>query len=70
MLTTHTDAQSGNASGSSGNSRQEYSLVTKPIDGLTLHYNKVNDYEDGIDTEDQLEEGGSTLSFRRNNWLW
>ena len=55
------DAQSGNASGSSGNSRQEYSLVTKPIDGLTLsaHYNKVNDYEDGIDTEDQLEEGGS-----------
>jgi len=55
------DAASGNASGSSGNSRQEYSLTTKPIDGLTLaaHYNKVNDYEDGVDTEDQLEEGGS-----------
>lgn len=55
------DAASGNSTGSSGNSRQEYSLVTKPIDGLTLqaHYNKVNDYEDGIDTEDQLEEGGS-----------
>ena len=55
------DAVSGNAAGTSGNSRNEYSLVTKPIDGLTLsaHYNKVNDYEDGVDTEDQLEEGGS-----------
>jgi outer membrane protein OmpU len=55
------DAASGNASGSSGNSRQEYSVTTKPIDGLTIaaHYNKVNDYEDGVDTEDQLEEGGS-----------
>ena len=55
------DAASGNAAGTSGNSRQEYSLVTKPIDGLTLsaHYNKVNDYGDGDDTEDQHEEGGS-----------
>jgi outer membrane protein OmpU len=55
------DAVSGNAAGTSGNSRQEYSLVTKPVDGLTLsaHYNKVNDYEDGVDTEDQLEEGGA-----------
>jgi len=55
------DGLSGNTPGTSGNSRQEYSLVTKPLDGLTLsaHYNKVNDYEDGIDTEDQLEEGGS-----------
>jgi len=55
------DSASGNEGGSSGNSRQEYSLVTKPIDGLTIsaHYNKVNDYEDGVDTEDQLEEGGS-----------
>ncbi len=55
------DAASGNSSGSSGNSRQEYSVTTKPLDGLTVaaHYNKVNDYEDGIDTEDQLEEGGS-----------
>ena len=55
------DAVSGNAAGTSGNSRNEYSLVTKPIDGLTLsaHYNEVNDYGDGIDTEDQLEQGGS-----------
>jgi len=55
------DAASGNASGSSGNSRQEYSVTTKPIDGLSVaaHYYKVNDYEDGVDTEDQLEEGGA-----------
>ena len=55
------DGQSGNATGSSGNSLEEYSLVTKPIDGLTLsaHYYDYNDYDDGIDTEDQLEEGGS-----------
>ena len=55
------DAASGNAAGSSGNSRQEYSLTSSPIEGLSLaaHYNKVNDYEDGVDTEDQLEEGGS-----------
>ena len=58
------DAASGNSTGAtdtSQNSREEYSLVTKPIDGLTLsaHYNKVNDYADGVATEDQLEEGGS-----------
>jgi len=55
------DAASGNAVGSSGNSREEYSLVTKPVDGLTLsaHYNKVNDYDDGTIVEQQLEEGGA-----------
>ena len=55
------DSASGNETGVSGNSREEYSLVTKPIDGLTLsaHYNKVNDYDDGTTTEQQLEEGGS-----------
>jgi hypothetical protein len=57
------DAASGNATGSTsgGNSREEYSLVTKPLDGLTLsaHYNKVNDYDDDLTTEQQLEEGGS-----------
>ena len=58
------DAASGNSTGAtdtSQNSREEYSLVTKPIDGLTLsaHYNKVNDFADGVDTEDQLEEGGA-----------
>ena len=55
------DGVSGNAAGTSGNSREEYSLVTKPIDGLTLsaHYNKVNDYDDAVTVEQQLEEGGS-----------
>ena len=62
------DAASGNSTGAtdtSQNSREEYSLVTKPIDGLTLsaHYNKVNDFADGVDTEDQLEEGGAYLSL-------
>jgi hypothetical protein len=55
------DAASGNSAGSSGNSRDEYSLVTKPIDGLTLsaHYNSVNDYDDAVVVEQQLEEGGA-----------
>ena len=55
------DGSSGNATASSGDSGSEYSLVTKPIDGLTVsgHYYKVNDYDDGLTNEDQLEEGGS-----------
>ena len=55
------DGSSGNATASSGDSGTEYSLVTKPIDGLTVsgHYYKVNDYDDGLTNEDQLEEGGS-----------
>ena len=55
------DGSSGNSSASSGNSREEYSIVTSPIDGLTLqaHYYDVNDYDDGTTTEDQLEEGGA-----------
>ena len=60
--TQQSDASSGNAAGGTpGNSREEYSLVTKPIDGLTLsaHYNKVNDYDDAVTVEQQLEEGGS-----------
>ena len=64
------DAASGNATGSSGNSSDEYSLVTKPIDGLTLsaHYNKVNDYDDGVTTEQQLQEGGSyALKYAAGN---
>ena len=55
------DAASGNAAGSGGNSRDEYSIVSKPIDGLTLsaQYNSVNDYDDGVTTEQQQEEGGA-----------
>ena len=67
------DAASGNQIGStaaSTNSREEYSIVTKPVDGLTLsaHYNKVNDYDDGVTTEQQLEEGGSyALKYSAGN---
>lgn len=44
-----------------GNSMDAYSVVTKPVDGLTIsgHYYSVNDYDDGLANEDQLEEGGS-----------
>ncbi len=65
------DAASGNAAGSSGNSREEYSVVSSPVDGLTLsaHYNKVNDYDDGVTTEQQLEEGGSyALKYAAGNF--
>ena len=65
------DAASGNAAGSSGNSREEYSVVSSPVDGLTLsaHYNKVNDYDDGTTTEQQLEEGGSyALKYAAGNF--
>jgi len=65
------DGTSGNAAGQStgpgnganGDSMNEYSLVTKPIDGLTLSaaYYEVNDYDDDGVTEiqDQTEDGGS-----------
>ena len=56
------DGQSGNAQGVSGqNNMNAYSLVTAPIDGLTLHaaYYDVEDYGDGVVSEEQLEEGGS-----------
>ena len=55
------DGQSGNATAASGNSMSEYSLVTKPIDGLTLSasYYDINDYDDGLTNENQLEEGGA-----------
>ena len=64
------DAASGNSTGSSGNSSDEYSLVTKPIDGLTLsaHYYSENDYDDGVTTEQQLQEGGSyALKYSAGN---
>ena len=58
------DAASGNTTGqttTAQNSSEEYSAVTKPVDGLTVsaHYYKVNDYADGTATEQQLEEGGA-----------
>ena len=65
------DAASGNNAGTGGNSREEYSLVTKPVDGLTVsaHYNKVNDYNDGVGTEQQFEEGGAyALKYSAGNF--
>jgi hypothetical protein len=57
-----TDGQSGNSTASSGNSMEAYSLTsTGIIDGLTVggSYYKINDYDDGTTTEQQLEEGGA-----------
>ena len=56
------DGQSGNAQATSGDSATFYSLVTKPVDGLTLsdsYYDK-NNYANGTDDAgDQNEEGGA-----------
>ena len=56
------DAQSSNAQASSGDSATFYSLVTKPIDGLTASasYYEKNDYGNGNnDSSQQAEEGGA-----------
>ena len=56
------DGQSGNAqAGSNGNNISAYSLVTKPIDGLTLSgsYYEIHDYDDGVTSEQQTEDGGA-----------
>ena len=56
------DGQSGNAqAGSNGNNITTYSLVTKPVDGLTLSasYFEVKDYDDGSTAEEQMDEGGA-----------
>jgi hypothetical protein len=57
---TKSDGQSSNAQADSGDSATFYSLVTKPIDGLTLSgsYYTVNNYADGT-AHDQEEEGGA-----------
>ena len=59
---TKADGTSANAqAGSNGNNISAYSLVSKPIDGLTLSasYYEIQDYDDGTTTEQQLEEGGA-----------
>jgi outer membrane protein OmpU len=56
------DGQSGNAQAPAvSDSMEEFSLVTKPVDGLTVSasFYEINDYDDGITTEEQLEEGGA-----------
>ena len=68
------DAASGNQIGqtsSAQNSRESYSLVSAPIDGLTLSasYTKVNDYDDDVTVEQQLEEGGAyALKYSAGNF--
>jgi len=61
--TTSVDGSSGNATGSAanGDSMNEYSLQSSPIDGLTLHAQvyDFNAYADGVTTNDQAEEGGA-----------
>ena len=61
--TTSADGSSGNATGTTanGDSMNEYSLTSAPIDGLTLHaqYYDFNAYDDGVTTNDQSEEGGA-----------
>ena len=57
-----TDGQSSNQQATSGDSATFYSLVTKPIDGLTLSgsYYEKNSYGNGTDDAgDQGEEGGA-----------
>jgi outer membrane protein OmpU len=56
------DGNSGNKQmGSNGNNITTYSLVTKPVDGLTVSasFYEIEDYDDGVTTEVQLEEGGA-----------
>tara|TARA_A100001015_G_C15037712_1_gene737404 strand:+ start:162 stop:1208 length:1047 start_codon:yes stop_codon:yes gene_type:complete len=55
------DGQSGNATRANGNNISAYSLVTKPVDGLTLSasFYEIEDYDDGVTTEEQLDEGGA-----------
>jgi len=61
--TTSADGSSGNATGTTanGDSMNEYSLQSSPIDGLTLHAQvyDFNAYDDGVTTNDQSEEGGA-----------
>ena len=61
--TTSADGASGNATGTAanGDSMNEYSLTSAPIDGLTLHAQvyDFNAYADGVATNDQSEEGGA-----------
>jgi len=60
---TSADGSSGNAVGTTanGDSMNEYSLQSSPIDGLTLHAQvyDFNAYADGVTTNDQSEEGGA-----------
>jgi hypothetical protein len=55
------DGSSGNATGTVADTMNEYSLVTAPVDGLTIHaqYYDFNAYGDDGSPEDQGEQGGA-----------
>jgi len=56
------DGVSGNAqAGSNGDNISAYSLVTKPLDGLTISasYYEIEDYDDGLTNETNVENGGA-----------
>ena len=62
--TNSADGSSGNATGGTpGDSKNEYSLQTSPVDGLTIHaqYYDFNAYDDGVaaSVEDSVEDGGA-----------
>ena len=64
-----TDGQSGNATATSGDSAEFYTIVSKPLDGLIISssYMKVNKYSDGS-TEEQIEQGGAAaIKYNINN---
>ena len=63
------DGQSGNATATSGDSAEFYTIVSKPLDGLIISssYMKVNKYGDGS-TEEQIEQGGAAaIKYNINN---
>ena len=63
------DGQSGNATATSGDSAEFYTIVSKPLDGLIISssYMKVNKYSDGS-TEEQIEQGGAAaIKYNINN---
>jgi hypothetical protein len=66
------DGQGANAqAGANGNNISAYSVVTKPIDGLTVSgsYYQIEDYDDGITTELQTEDGGAyALAYAMGNF--
>jgi len=65
------DGQGANQqAGANGDNISAYSLVTKPIDGLTLSASlyEIEDYDDGLTNETQLEEGGAYgISYAMGN---
>ena len=64
-----TDGQSGNQTATSGDSATEYSVVMKPVDGLTLSgsYMEKNTYGDGTDHDQNEENGAYAVAYSAGN---